>query len=132
MQISNFQLQQNTTSPYLDVILAADGQFHDQIVQPCALAQDPVGINLIEDVGPPLVRAKVEFELFGCDRAKTQYATMGEVEVLEAATGKVRYKWHPDDTANLGLYYGSFLITWADGSQLRWPFVREGFSIEVI
>lgn len=126
--IGNFIIQLGSTVPWLDVQITQDGFVDMNLEAPKmkGCAADCDDSNAID-----LTNAQVTFELFKCGRTPARVANQGQVEVLDAKKGLVRYKWAVGDLSTRCLYYGTFVVKFDDGTILRWPYALEQLTIEV-
>lgn len=53
-----------------------------------------------------------------------------ECEIIDAAAGKVRYAWQPDDTATVGSYAAEFEVAFVGGG--LWTFPSAGYVAIII
>jgi len=124
--IANFMIPQGATQPSLEVTLTPTGQV------PVQLPSQSYGCQTTAIAGVDLTDAVVSFELFNaCSRTHDQKGVFGQVEVIDAVAGVVRYQWHPNDTADKGMFYGRFVVRFADNTILKWPYQIESLAIEV-
>ena len=151
--IGNFRIVQNASVPWLEAVVTKDGivPLHTQAIQANGgQGSDCAGDNLTDDPNVLDLNAEgdacvqsVEFEMFKCGRTNSPVAlqgtaekgqtvvTEGEIEKI-SNKGLVRYKWHPQDTAVKGLYYGRFKLTFKNNTIMYWPYQLESLSIEVL
>lgn len=144
--IGNFRIVSGSVIPWLEVVLTKDGIVPIYSQAPaygCAEGGTITDPNLVD-----LEKATtIQFQLFKCGRTPVQVATQGIAEKVQTSVtegsgetavtkivdmGKVRYKWHPDDTSVPGLYYGRFIVTFDDGSVFKWPYQLESLAIEIV
>lgn len=132
MFVSNFQIRKDSTLPYLEVQITKDGTIPKNTIvsegYSCEDASSVSAANILDltDV------FSVEFELKKCDRVPVEASVNGEVEIVDAVKGIVRYKWAATDTAVLGLFYGTFVVSFNDGGKYRWPANLESLAIEIV
>ena len=126
--ISNFQIAQGASLPWLETYITKNGLVPMGMQAPdygCADNKvDPNWLDLNAEV------QSVAFELWKCGRVPQQVGLSGQAEKVDRYL--VRYKFHPFDTAQKGCYYGRFVITMKDNTILKWPYQLEALSIEVL
>jgi hypothetical protein len=131
MFVSNFQIRKDSNVPYLDVQITKDGSVPLRYVDQGQSCPNATLIDLSNIVDLTDVDS-IEFKLKKCGRTPVDASTTGTVEILDAKTGMVRYKWAITDTAVVGLFYGTFVITFTDHSVYRWPKNLESLSIQIV
>lgn len=63
----------------------------------------------------------------GDDTPKVDDDDTGNVSVIDASTGKVRYNWKPSDTDRSGTMRAEWEVTYSDGSKETFP--NTGYTI---
>lgn len=91
-----FLIKRNDTSP------ALEAQIQDSAKQPVPLFGATVVFNMGTSDGDVLVNR-------------------GAVEILDDATGLVKYSWVAADTVEAGTHRGEFEVTFADGKVETFP-----------
>jgi len=132
MFVSNFQIRVGSTVPYLEVQITKDGTIPRNVsIDQGYSCEDSNNVNQANVLD--LTDAyKVEFELKKCGREPIEASVNGEVEIVDEENGIVRYKWASTDTAEKGLFYGTFVITFDDNGVYRWPMNLESLAIEIV
>jgi hypothetical protein len=69
-----------------------------------------------------LTGANVVFNMADAPQDGNLIINRGQAIVVSpAANGVVRYSWAPENTANSGIYYGEFEITYPSGQIITYP-----------
>ena len=134
--ISNFQLQQCSSLPWLELQITTDGRlslYQQASSQGCAQnTTDPNALDLSD-------LWSVHFLMFKAGRTRMPVGLSGSACVvvdpergITAKDGIVRYRWSQVDTSVPGLYYGQFVLTFKDQTVLKWPYQIESLAIEVM
>lgn len=129
--VSNFQLAQLASLPWLEVQITRDGRVGLYLQAPSdACVEEGTDPNILDLEA--INAQSVTFLFWKCGRVPQQVSLQGTAEFGNKKLGEVRYKWHPNDVGIQGIYYGQFEITMDDNSKLRWPFQKEALTIEVL
>ncbi len=126
--ISNFQIKQGASVPYLEVQVTKDGMVSMYTQAPvfgCTKDGDnPNAVDLTNVVA-------VKMRMYKCGRTPVEVGLSGQAVIADAAKGIVQYRWHPLDTSVPGHYYCVFEFTFSDNSLFKWPYQNESLTIEV-
>lgn len=127
--ISNFQIVQGATLPWLEVQLTKNGLMLMGPKWPQYTCVDGVTDPAIVDLTDA---ESVKFYMWKCGRTPLAVGLSGEASVSDPKLGLVIYKWAATDTSVPGLFYGRFVVTFKDNTVFQWPFQLEALTIEIL